>query len=71
MRYKITTPGRPTRPLLSLPVVAGGSPAAADLAWAPDPELIVPLHDRIFAGIEADAAAFGEACGSLGATQRG
>ena len=45
-------------------------PAVADLASAPDPELVLPLHNGSFAGIETDAAAFVEACGSLGDTSR-
>jgi hypothetical protein len=45
-------------------------PAVADLASAPDPELFVSLHNGSFAGIEADAAAFVEACGSWGDTSR-
>ena len=45
-------------------------PAVADLASAPDPETLVPLHNGSFAGIEADAAAFVEACGSWGDTSR-
>jgi hypothetical protein len=45
-------------------------PAAADLASAPDPELVVPLPDDSFAGIEADATAFGEGSGSWGDTTR-
>ncbi|PSP48976.1 hypothetical protein BRC75_05075 [Halobacteriales archaeon QH_7_69_31] len=45
-------------------------PAVADLASAPDPELVVPLHTGSFAGIDADAAAFVEACGSRSDTAR-
>jgi L-ascorbate metabolism protein UlaG (beta-lactamase superfamily) len=42
--------------------------AAAELAEALDPELVVPVHYDTFEAIEADAAAFVEDCRSRGVT---